>query len=96
MDHWLDRTKKQYKFPGLEIKTFNTGEGSNFHVTKIEITDPKYSTIRNIKVGDSVEELKKAYPEGNLMGNGATSEEGNFRYTPVNYVDVMTFLDAMA
>lgn len=29
--------------------------------------------------------------EGNLMGNGATSAEVDYRYTPANYVDVMTF-----
>ncbi|WP_308633926.1 hypothetical protein [Paenibacillus silvisoli] len=91
MDHWLGRTKNLFKFPGLEIETFDTGKGSDFRITRIEITDSKYPTIRNIKVGDSVEELKQAYPEGNLMGNGATGEEDDYRYTPVNYVDVMTF-----
>jgi hypothetical protein len=91
MDHWLGRTRNLYKYPGLEIETFDAGEGSEFRISTIEIKDSKYPTIRNIKVGDSVEELKKAYPEGKLMGDGATDGEDNFRFEPVNYVDVMTF-----
>lgn len=91
MDQLIGRTKNVYTFPGLEIETFNTGEGTDFYITSIEITAPEYATVRNVKVGDSFEQLKKAYPEGNLMGNGATSAEDEYRYTPANYVDVMTF-----
>ncbi|MBB3109654.1 hypothetical protein FHS18_001717 [Paenibacillus phyllosphaerae] len=91
MDQLLGRTKILYQYPGLEIETFDAGKGSEFRITTIEITDAKYATIRNIKVGDSVEELTKAYPEGKLMGDGATAAEDSFRYEPVNYVDVMTF-----
>ncbi|MRN51473.1 hypothetical protein [Paenibacillus monticola] len=91
MDTLLGFTEKQYKFPGLEIKTIDAAEGKKFYIFNIKITDPKYSTVRNIKVGDSVEMLKEAYPEGNLIGNGGPNEEDDYRYSPANYVDVMTF-----
>ncbi|WP_410770222.1 hypothetical protein [Fontibacillus sp. BL9] len=91
MDMLIGFTEKQYKFPGVEIKTIDAAEGKKFYIFNIKITDPKYATVRNIKVGDSVEQLKEAYPEGKLLGNGAPDEEDDFRYEPANYVDVMTF-----
>lgn len=91
MDTQIGFTEKQYKFSGVEIKTIDAAEGKKFYIFNIKITDPKYATVRNIKVGDSVEKLKEAYPEGNLIGNGAPDEEDDFRYEPANYVDVMTF-----
>ncbi|KGE20091.1 hypothetical protein [Paenibacillus wynnii] len=91
MDTLIGFTEKQYKFPGVEIKTIDAAEGKKFYIFNIKITDPKYTTIRNIKVGDSVEKLKGAYPEGNLIGNGAPNEEDDFRYAPANYVDAMIF-----
>lgn len=91
MDTLIGFTEKQYKFSGVEIKTIDAAEGKKFYIFNIKITDPKYTTVRNIKVGDSVEKLKEAYPEGNLIGNGAPGEEDDFRYEPANYVDVMTF-----
>lgn len=91
MDNLIGFTEKQYKFPGVEIKTIDAAEGKKFYIFNIKITDPKYATVRNIKVGDSVEQLKEAYPEGKLLGNGAPDEEDDFRYEPANYVDVMTF-----
>lgn len=91
MDTLIGFTEKQYKFPGLEIRTINTAKDDKFTIFHIEITDSSYSTIRNIKVGDGVEKLKEAYPEGNMLGNGATNEEDDFQYLPVNYVDGMKF-----
>ncbi len=91
MDQLNGMTEKQYQFPGLIIKTIDATEDKKFFIFNIEITDPKYPTIRNIKVGDSFEELKEAYPEGNLTGGELSDEEDDFRYEPVNYVDVMSF-----
>lgn len=85
MDPLIGFTEKQYKFTGLDIKTINASEDKSFYVFNIKITDPKYSTVRNIKVGDSVEKLKEAYPEGNML------EADEFRYLPANYVDGMIF-----
>ncbi len=90
MDTLIGLTEKQFKFEGLEIKTINAAEGKKFFIFNIKITDSKYSTVRNIKVGDSVEKLKEAYPEGKMLGDGAGRED-DFLYQPVNYVDSMNF-----
>ncbi|TJY37670.1 hypothetical protein E5161_20510 [Cohnella pontilimi] len=91
MDPLIGFTENQYNFPGLVIKTINASEDKKFFIFSIEITSSKFATVRNIKVGDSVEKLKEAYPEGYLIGNGAPEEEDVFRYEPVNYVDFMNF-----
>jgi len=91
MDQLNGMTEKQYHFPGLVIKTIDATEDKKSFIFSIEITDPKYPTIRNIKVGDSFEKLKAAYPEGNLLGVELSDEEDDFRYEPVNYVEVMNF-----
>lgn len=91
MDTLIGFTEKVYTYPGLEIKTISIPEGKQDSIFHIEITDPKYTTVRNIKAGDSLETLKNAYPEGKLVGDGAPNEEDDFRYEPSNYVDVMSF-----
>lgn len=91
MDTLIGRTEKTYTFPGLEIKTIDSGEGKQFYIFSMKITDPKYTTVRNIKVGDSLDTLKKAYPEGKLTGDGAPEEEDDYRFAPSNYVDYMLF-----
>ncbi|MEO2212873.1 hypothetical protein ABGV40_18690 [Paenibacillus amylolyticus] len=91
MDTLIGFTEKVYTYPGLEIKTISIPEGKQDSIFHIEITDPKYATVRNIKAGDSLDTLKKAYPEGKLLGDGAPDEEDDFRYEPSNYVDVMSF-----
>ncbi len=91
MDPLIGFTEKQYKFKGLDIKTINATEDKKFFIFQIKITDSKYPTARNIKVGDSAEKLKEAYPEGKFIGNGAAGEEDDFQYLPANYVDAMKF-----
>lgn len=91
MDPLNGKTEKQYLYPGLVIKTIDGAENNNSFIFNIEITDPKYPTVRNIKVGDSYELLKETYPEGTLLGGEISNEEDDFRYEPANYVDVMKF-----
>jgi hypothetical protein len=91
MDPLIGFTEKQYVFPGLEIRTIKAPEDDKFYIFQILITETKYATIRNIKVGDSVTKLKSVYPEGNMSGNGAPNEEDEYIYLPVNYVDGMIF-----
>lgn len=91
MDTLEGMTEKQYIYPGILIKTIDATKDKKFFIYSIKITDPKYPTIRNIKVGDSFEELKEAYPEGNLLGGELSNQEDDFRYEPVNYVDTMNF-----
>ncbi|WP_342476393.1 hypothetical protein NYE24_18835 [Paenibacillus sp. FSL H7-0350] len=91
MDTLIGRTENTYTFPGLEIKTIDSGDGKQFYIFSMKITDPKYTTVRNIKVGDSLDTLKKAYPEGKLTGDGAPEEEDDYRFAPSNYVDYILF-----
>lgn len=91
MDTLIGFTEKQYKFPGIDIKTINAAEDKKFYIFSVKITDSKYPTVRNIKVGDSLDKLKEAYPEGNMVGGGAGDEEDDYQYLPVNYVDGMKF-----
>ncbi|PKM68621.1 MAG: hypothetical protein CVU95_03190 [Firmicutes bacterium HGW-Firmicutes-2] len=91
MDPLIGFTEKQYVFNGLEIRTIKAPEDDKFYIFQILITDTKYATIRNIKVGDTVTKLKSVYPEGNMSGNGAPNEEDQYIYLPVNYVDGMIF-----
>lgn len=91
MDTLIGFTEKQYQLPGLEIKTINAAKDDRFAIFQIEITDSSYSTIRNIKVGDSAKKLKEAYPEGNMVGNGEPNEEDVFQYLPENYVEGIKF-----
>lgn len=89
MDPLNGMTEVQYKFPGLEVKAISSVEGKDFSIFNIIITDSKYATPRNIKVGDSVEKLKQAYPEVTTPGSEEIQDE--YRYQPVNYVDGMRF-----
>ena len=91
MDQLNGLTEKQYLYPGLVIKTIDAAEGKKSFIFSIEITDPQYPTVRDIKVGDSYEKLKEAYPEGNLTGGELSDQEDDFRYEPVDYVNVMSF-----
>lgn len=89
MDPLNGMTEVQYKFPGLEIKAISNLEGKDFSVFNIIITDAKYTTPRNIKVGDSAAKLKEAYPE--VVTQGSDDVQDEYRYQPVNYVDGMRF-----
>jgi hypothetical protein len=91
MDQLNGRTEKEYHYQGLVIKTIDNAENKKSSIVNIEITDAKYPTVRNIKVGDSYELLKETYPEGNLLGGEISNEEDDYRYEPANYVDVMNF-----
>lgn len=89
MDPLNGMTEVQYKFPGLEVKAISNLEGKDFSIFNIILTDSKYATPRNIKVGDSVEKLKQAYPE--VVTPGSEEIQDEYRYQPVNYVDGMRF-----
>ncbi len=91
MDPLNGMTEKQYKFPGLVVKTIDAAKDKKFFIFNIQISSPNYPTSRKIKVGDSFEKLKEAYPEGHLTGGELGDGEDDFRYEPVDYVDVMSF-----
>jgi len=90
MDPHTGRTTNEYSFPGMIIKTINTlEEGNGFYVYQIEVSDPKYTTPRLIKVGDSLDKFKEKYPEASLVSysNGG----GYYLYRPVDHFDTMAF-----
>ena len=91
MDQLLGMTEKEYHYEGLVIKTIDASENKEFFIFSIEITDPKYPTLRKIQVGDSYEKLRESYPEGSLLGDELTDAEDDYRYEPVDYVNVMNF-----
>ena len=91
MDQLTGKTEKQYLYPGLVIKTIDAGENNKSYIYQIEITGSQYTTVRNVKVGDSFEALKEAYPEGNLIGGELSNEEDDFRFEEEDYANVMNF-----
>lgn len=90
MDPHIGKTKIEYKFPGMIIRTINTLEKDNkFYVYQIEVSDPRYTTPRLIKVGDSLEKLREVYTEANIVTD--SDEEGYYLYNPVDHFDAMGF-----
>lgn len=88
MDPHLGKTTIEYRFPGLVIKTINTlEEKDHFYVYQMEVTDPKYTTPRLIKVGDSLDKLQEVYPEANLVPDS----DGYYLYRPIDQFDTMAF-----
>jgi hypothetical protein len=87
MDPHIGKTTNEYRFPGMIIKTINTLEDKNkFYVYQMEVSDPKYTTPRLIKVGDSLDKLKEKYPEASLV-----PDSDYYLYSPVDHFDVMGF-----
>lgn len=91
MDQLNGRTEKQYYYSGLVLKTINGATDESYYVFSIEFADPKYQTIGNIKVGDSYDKLKAAYPEGQLLSGDLTNEANEYRYEPDSYAEYMMF-----
>lgn len=90
LDQLLGLTEKEYIYDGLVVKTIEGDEIEPF-IFSIEITDPKYMTLRKIKVGDSYDVLRESYPEGVLLGGELTDGADDYRYEPFDYVSVMNF-----
>ena len=88
MDPHIGKTTNEYRFPGMIIKTINTLEDKNkFYVYQMEVSNPKYTTPRSIKVGDSLDKFKEEYPEASLVPDS----DGYYLYSPVDHFDTMGF-----
>ena len=86
MDPHIGKTTNEYRFPGMIIKTINTLEDKNkFYVYQMEVSNPKYTTPRSIKVGDSLDKFKEEYPEASLVPDS----DGYYLYSPVDHFDTM-------
>ncbi|MFZ5969061.1 MAG: hypothetical protein ACOYVK_18045 [Bacillota bacterium] len=80
---------KKLKFPRIEFELFSPKDnGKSFFILRMEVEDPKYQTARGVKVGDSLEELRKTYPEikpildgrEDINNRGYMIEEGAYNY----------------
>jgi hypothetical protein len=71
---------KTLTYDGIELTLFSPPHNrETFFVQVIEVTSEKFMTPRGIKVGDTVEDLKHAYPIVSLSNDGK-SEENNGVY----------------
>lgn len=63
-DTFKGSTLRKLKYNGLELTLMSPKDnGNTFFVLNIRITGDKYSTWRNIQIGDEVQKLLKQYPE---------------------------------
>jgi hypothetical protein len=66
---------KYITYDGLDIELFSPSqEEDRFWILSMKLTKDRYSTSRGISVGDSVSDLKAAYPGIQLAPDGRTDE----------------------
>jgi hypothetical protein len=66
---------KTMKYEGLEIELFSPPDnGVTFWICSIKVTGDLYPTSRGIRVGDSLETLKNAYPSITKVLDGRTDD----------------------
>jgi hypothetical protein len=66
---------KTVKYEGLEIRLFSPPDnGVTFWILGIKVTGDLYPTSRGIRVGDSLETLKNAYPSITKVLDGRTDD----------------------
>ncbi|MBB6633619.1 hypothetical protein [Cohnella thailandensis] len=66
---------KYITYDGLDIELFSPSqEEDRFWILSMKLTKDRYSTSRGISVGDSVSDLKAAYPDIQLAPDGRTDE----------------------
>jgi hypothetical protein len=55
-------------YDGLKLQLFSPKQnGKHFWVQEIILTNPRYATSKGIKVGDSLDKIKEAYPDLQLF-----------------------------
>ena len=59
---------KMYTYQGFEVDTYPTGEKD--YISTVILKDDSVATGEGIAIGDSLEKLQQAYPEGKLQENG--------------------------
>ena len=78
--HWID-----YTYDDIEVTAMFDGDDIKQYIHAIETNSSNYETTRKIKVGDSLESLKAAYPE-DLNPNVWNTEETEYvYYSPEKY-----------
>jgi hypothetical protein len=67
---------KKQKYDGLALTLMSPKDnGKEFWLMEAVISDPAYTTVKGIKVGDTLADLKKEYPDAKIALDGRT--DGN-------------------
>ncbi len=78
--HWID-----YTYDDIEITAMFDGEDIKQYIHAMETKSSTYGTIREIKVGDSLESLQSAYPEDLTQNIWNTEETEYVYYSPEKF-----------
>lgn len=66
---------KTMQYEGLELKLLSAADnGESFSITDMKVTSDIYSTTKNTKVNDTLEELIESYPSINKVLDGRTDD----------------------
>lgn len=74
---------------GKQLKMTVDAEDSDYLLSEIDVFTPEYATYSGIKVGDSLDEVKKTYPniQEFSINDSATSLDGNMIYNMLTRKD---------
>lgn len=78
--HWID-----YTYDDIEVTAMFDGDDIKQYIHAMETNSSNYETTRKIKVGDSLESLKVAYPEDLNQNVWNTEETEYVYYLPEKY-----------
>lgn len=78
--HWID-----YTYDDIEVTAMFDGEDVKQYIHAMETKSSNYETTRKIKVGDTLETLKAAYPEDLNQNEWNTEEIEYVYYSPEKY-----------
>ena len=78
--HWID-----YTYDDIEVTAMFDGDDIKQYIHAMETNSSNYETTRKIKVGDSLESLKVAYPEDLNQNVWNTEETEYVYYSPEKY-----------
>ena len=78
--HWID-----YTYDDIEVTAMFDGEDVKQYIHAMETKSSNYETTRKIKVGDTLETLKAAYPEDLNQNEWNTEETEYVYYSPEKY-----------
>lgn len=81
---------KKMEYEGLELTLMSPkSNGKTFWISRMDVTGNQYLTARGVKVGDSLEKLKKVYSEVQRVPDGTTDpNNGPYAYSDgnLNYI----------
>ncbi len=66
---------KELTYKEMELALFS-GSGETYWVMEMNIHSEEFQTFRGVKIGDSLDKLKKTYPAAVIMGGGTDQNNG--------------------